>query len=73
MFTQRNYYLLTQSLKCLVYLGLAHTGFEAMSIYRTPDVSHLWYFALVSPGMYYLILSIVLTIAVWLFEKKLKK
>ena len=60
---------LERFLRCLIYVGIGHTVFEAVSIWRTPEVSHLWYYGLVVPGAYYLVPIIVLTVFL-VFVKK---
>lgn len=32
---------LEQFLHCLIYVGIGHTAFEVVTIWRTPEVSHL--------------------------------
>lgn len=54
--------LLRQTLRCIIYVGIAHTAFEVVSIYRSPEISHLWYYGLAVPGLYYLIPAIVLAL-----------
>ncbi len=61
---------LEQFLRCLIYVGLGHTAFEALSIWRTPEVSHLWYYGLAVPGLYYLVPIIVLTVFLALSRKR---
>lgn len=64
------YILLEQVFRCLIYVGIGHTAFEVVSIWRAPEVSHLWYYGLVVPGLYYLIPIVVLTIFLAIVSKR---
>lgn len=60
---------LEQFLRCLIYVGIGHTAFEVVTIWRTPEVSHLWYYGLAVPGLYYLVPIIVLSVFLFLISK----
>lgn len=61
---------LQQFLRCLIYVGIGHTAFEVVSIWRTPEVSHLWYYGLAVPGLYYLVPIIILTVFLAIVQQR---
>ncbi len=68
--TPKTLHLMQQVLRCIVYVGIAHSAFEVMTIWQSPEISHLWYFGLAVPGLYYLVPAIVLTIVIAVASKK---
>lgn len=67
--SEKMYRFLEQFLRCLIYVGIGHTAFEVVTIWRTPEVSDFWYYGLAVPGLYYLVAVIVLTMFI-MFVKK---
>lgn len=71
--TEKSVQLLRQALQCLIYIGLGHVAFEAVTTYQTPEYSSLWYYAFLVPGIYYFVPILVLLLSVIVCEKLLKK
>ena len=49
----RAYDMIKKVARLLMYIGLAHTTFECISIFRVPEASHHWYYGLLVPGLNY--------------------
>ncbi|HIU84422.1 MAG TPA: hypothetical protein IAC66_03530 [Candidatus Aphodousia gallistercoris] len=64
---------LKQFLRCIIYIGIGHTIFQLVSIVQTPEVAHLWYYALFVPGLYYLVPIIFLALLIHFAEKGQRK
>ncbi len=63
------YSFFQQVLRCLIYVGIGHTAFEVVSIWRSPEISELWYYGLAVPGLYYLVPILALTIFLAVVQK----
>ena len=71
--SQKSIDFLKQFLRCMIYIGIGHTAFQLVSIVRTPEVSHLWYYAFFVPGLYYLFPILVIFGFIYFAEKKNRK
>lgn len=65
--------LMRQALQCFIYIGLGHIAFEMVATYMTPEYSHLWYYALLVPGIYYVIPILALLVTIMILEKFVSK
>ncbi len=56
-------------MRVICYVGLAHTAFEMISIIQMGYASH-WYYALIMPGLNYLLPLIICCIFLMIYDKK---
>lgn len=61
--------MIRKVVKIMTYVGLCHTAFTAMGIYRTHGIELLHY-ALISPGLYYAIPLAIACLGILIFENR---
>lgn len=67
--TRQSINIIRQALRCLVYIGLGHITFEIVATLQTTEYSHLWYYAFLVPGLFYLIPIVALLVIIMIFER----